>query len=137
MLRRIFLRFAVAASGILLAACASTGTNAPRGSSTTVLTQEEIAQTNVTNLYDAVERLRPRWLQVRGSSMMSGSNVAIVVYLNRSYLGAPDVLKGYDTKAALRLRYMDGPTASSTLTGLPAGTFIGGAIVLETNQGGR
>lgn len=133
MLRRNFVRLTLVSAWLLLAACASSGGGTPKGSRAMVLTQKDILDTNVTNLYDAVDRLRPRWLYVRGGSSPEARGApAVVVYLNRSYIGDPVVLKGYDTRAAVRLRYLDGPMAASTLTGLPDGRFIEGAILLET-----
>jgi hypothetical protein len=111
--------------------CASSGQVRPIDS--TVLTQEEIATAPVSNLFEAVERLRPRWLQIRSVRSIN-TGVQIAVFLNRSYLGEPEVLRTYDTKSVARLRYLDGATASATLSGFDS-RHVESAIVLETQTG--
>lgn len=114
--------------GIGGVACASTGESARRD--TTVLTQEEIQDVRVSNLYEAVERLRPRWLQVR-SPRSFNTETEVVVFMNRSFLGGPEILRQFGTTSVLRIRYLDGPTASATLGGM-SGRHVEGAIILET-----
>lgn len=100
-----------------------------------VLTLDEIETVTVSNLYEAVDRLRPRWLEIRAvRSVNTGTSIA--VFMNRSYLGDIEVLKTFDVRAFQRLRYLDGPTASATLTGYDTSRHLEGAIVLETTAGG-
>jgi hypothetical protein len=116
------------AAVLLLGGCASSGEGAPRGQYD-VITAEEIEAANVSNLYELVERLRPRWLDVRARQSFS-VNTAIVVYQGQSLLGGVDMLRQLGKDAAVRLRYLDGPTASATLPGL--GTRqVEAAIVLN------
>ena len=132
--RRTMIRLGAAAvAGVLTATSCSSGTAMRRDPS--LLTRDEIETVAVSNLYEAVERLRPRWLEVRGvRSVNAGTTIA--VFLNRSYLGGIDVLKTYDVRAFPRLRYLDGATASATLAGYDTSQHLEGAIVLETNAGG-
>jgi len=78
------------------AACGShhtTGT-APRGSNTSVITADELGRSNATNLYEVVDRLRPRWLRSLRASAMPGVAVNdLVVYLDRSRMGGPEILR--------------------------------------------
>ncbi|HUF70348.1 MAG TPA: hypothetical protein VMM79_16995 [Longimicrobiales bacterium] len=70
------------------AGCASAGSGSGSGADRNELTREEIAEIQVANLYDAVDRLRPRWLLIRSQRSMTGPT-EIVVFMNRSLLGGP------------------------------------------------
>ena len=116
---------------LIAAACASTGGGPP--SDPNVLTQEELAEVAAGVLPPPASYLRPRWLQIRGARSIN-SSVQIAVFLNRTYLGDPDVLKSYHPKGVLRVRYLDGSTASASLTGFDS-RHVEGAIVIETGTG--
>lgn len=116
-------------------ACASSGEGGTR-SSATVLTQEEMLAAPASNLYEVVDRLRPRWLQSRAVMGLSGPP-QILVYLNRTYLGGPEMLRDFEAGEVYRLRYMDGPQASAQLSGYPSSIHVGGAIVIETSGPGQ
>jgi len=121
-------------SGVLVTAgaCASSGASSRRGGSDrNTLTQEEIATVRVANAYEAVERLRPRWLQIRAPKSLQDPT-EVVVFLNNSYLGGPDVLRQFASTSITRLRYLDGSTASATLNGL-GGRSVEGAIIVEVS----
>jgi hypothetical protein len=125
-----------AGKGLLLALClvmaCAKGTTTSRGD-TTVLTQEEIAAAPVSDLMQAVERLRPRWLQARGPLNLSGQS-RIVVFANRSYVGGPESLTQFDIKTVLRLRYLDAAQANAQLN-VPSGVPVQSAIVVELVAG--
>ena len=131
MKRRLLIQTILAAGLAGTSACASGGRATPVDS--TILTREEIAAAPVSNLFEAVERLRPRWLQIRSVRSIN-TGVQIAVFQNRSYLGEPEVLRTYDTKSVVRLRYLDGATASATLSGFDS-RHVEAAIVLETTTG--
>jgi hypothetical protein len=116
----------------LLAACASASERSR--SNTNVLTREEMSSVDVSNVYEAVARLRPRWLQVRAQRSFN-TETEIVVYLNQSYIGDPDVLRTFVVSNVVQLRYLDAATAQATLSGLGSRT-IEGAIVVEVSSGG-
>jgi len=99
--------------GFILAAtaCASTGTASIRRDSN-VLTPEEIAEAPVSNLYEAVERFRPRWFLIRSPRSLNMQS-EVSVFLNYSYLGGPDSLRQVGLEGLVRIRYLDGPTASA------------------------
>ncbi|HUG40647.1 MAG TPA: hypothetical protein VMM12_09185 [Longimicrobiales bacterium] len=102
-------------AALAASACASAGGTArPR---TDVITAEEIEATRVSNLYELVQRLRPRWLDLRSSQSFT-SDTQIVVYQGQSYLGGVEMLRQFGRESAHRLIYLDGPTASATLPGL-------------------
>ena len=126
-------RIAIFAGLAVAAGCASRGTET-RGS-TTELTQQEIAASRVSDLYSAVQQLRPRWLQVRGPRSIN-SDTGIFIFQGRSLVGGPETLKQFDTRSVLRLRYLDSAQADAQLT-VPAGQHVQGAIVIELVAGGR
>jgi hypothetical protein len=113
------------------AGCASGGSGSGSAGDRNELTREEIAEIQVANLYDAVDRLRPRWLLIRSQRSMTGPT-EIVVFMNRSLLGGPEVLRQFNPADVIRLRYLDGPSASAQLNGL-SGRAIEGAIIIEVS----
>jgi hypothetical protein len=115
-----------------LGACASTGEAGDvqaTGRDQNRLTRAEIEAANVATLYDVVQRLRPRWLQVRGARTLDGS-LNIVVFQGQTYLGEVGVLREIDPSAADALRYLDGQRAQATLPGL-TGRIVEGAIIID------
>lgn len=115
-----------------VAACASSGTTTGMRRDSDVLTPEEIAEASVSNLYEAVERFRPRWLLIRSQRSLN-LPTEIAVFLNASYLGDPQALRQVDMVGLIQLRYMDGPRASA-LYRVPDGRAIEGAIIVEVGR---
>lgn len=115
----------------LFAACAPAAT--VQGSSQTVITTEELEAVQVNSLYEAVNRLRPRWLTVRSPQTFgSGAGMtAILVYQNQTRLGGVDVLRDLGKESAVWLEYLDRATASATLPGA-GGQDVEAAIVIHT-----
>lgn len=118
----------------LLAGCASAGSGGSSGRDYTVITAEEIAETapQVSNLYQLVERLRPRWLEARSSRSMSGFT-EIVVFQGQTLLGNVSEMRLLGPEYAHWLEYMDASEATARLSGLRSRS-IGGAIVLHLQQ---
>lgn len=116
-----------------LAGCASTG-NGSR-SDPDELTREELMSIQVNSVYDAVQRLRPRWLNRERQADNRSFNLSsgIVVYHHQTYLGDVDVLREWSTEAVVRLRWLDGPRAAAVLPGLGS-RHVAGAIVIETRD---
>lgn len=138
MKRSTFLSLTLALA-LTAAGCASSsgGDGTIRRDSRT-LTPEEIATVPVTNLYEAVQRLRPRWLEMRDvRSLGAGGGASggqIVVFLNNSYVGGPESLRQFETHQIVRIRYLDAAQASATLTGYDTSRHVVGGIVLETSD---
>lgn len=108
--------------------CASSGggtapSNAP------VLTYDEMAGSGATNLYEAVQRLRPLWLHRRSSRSLRLPH-EVVVYQGPTFVGGTEVLRQYRLEAVTHLRYLDAATASATLTGYGS-RHVQGAILLQ------
>ncbi len=99
------------------------------------ITNDELSTIQgVRNLWDVVERLRPRWLEVRAgdrSFAIGTGKATIVVFQDQSYLGDVDMLRQLSPDVAYDLQFLDGPTASSTLSGLGS-QHVAGAIVIHT-----
>jgi len=118
-------------------ACASTPSR-PEGSTPlrtgTVLTAEEMASAHadVSNLYDAIARLRPNWLAPRGTmgSSTSGSNYA-QVFVDDQLVGDVNALHGIQAFQVGEIRYYDVTQAGGRF-GLRAGT--NGAIEVLTRS---
>lgn len=126
-------RIALALSLVLLGgACASNPEPGEGGSNPERITREEIASVEgARNLYDVVQRLRPRWLRVRGGDRSFGLATNIVVFQDQTYLGDIDSLRQLAPEAAVELRWLDGTTASATLSGLGS-QHVAGAIIVST-----
>jgi len=114
---------------LILASCAGMAAGEAR-SNPNVLTYEEIQSVEAANLYEVVQRLRPRWLTDRAARSTHGS-VGILVYEDQSRLGDIGVLRQLPVSAARTMRYLDAATASSTLPGIGSG-HVAGAIVIST-----
>lgn len=132
----------VVAATALLAACASSG-GSPRpatssGSTSDLVTSAEIEATPVSNVYDLVNRLRPRWLSVSGTKVgsISGGSVQrqmIVVYLDGSRLGGVESLRSITTGSIKSMRYYDATRAATVLRD-PGSEQLAGAIVLSSKD---
>lgn len=102
-----------------------------------LITADELATVQATNLYDAIQRLRPDWL--RGTSISSINNQSarqVVVYQDNVQLGTVEALRQVSPGYARAIRWMDGNEASNTLPGLGS-RIVQGAIVIETPGASR
>ena len=77
---------------LLPVACASSGGATGRDSSR--LTADEIQSVDVSTLYDVVQRLRPRWLDVRATTGFNGTD-DIVVFQGQSLVGGTETLRQF------------------------------------------
>lgn len=115
----------------VLGACASSGATSARSRSD-ILTREEIMSVEVGNLYEAVQRLRPRWLNVR-SSGVGASFTTIMVYQDQARLGDLEVLRQIPPQGVESLRFLDRSTAQMSLPGNWTQGMVG-AIVITTRK---
>ncbi len=115
--------------GTACAGAARSGTNTRQD----LLTREQIMSVSgASNLYEVVQRLRPRWLETRGGDRSFALTTEVVVFQNQSYLGDVQVLGQLGPEVAYEMRWLDGPTASATLPGLGS-RHVTGAIVIATS----
>jgi len=119
---------------LVVASCASSGESSGERRNTSELLPEEIRAAPVSNLYEAVEQLRPRWLQIRSVRSLSGAGGQIGVFVNRTHVGGPEVLRSMSVDGVARLRYLDGPAASAQFRSAGGDGFPGG-IIVETVDG--
>jgi hypothetical protein len=134
---RTILAFALLAlSGTAACAPAATeggagGTAAPSSSRSDVISREELEANASLNMYDLIQRLRPRWLNTRGTRTTAGTQLELVVYQNLVQLGNVENLRQLRPTMAQRVRFLDAQTASASLPGLGS-RQVAGAIVIET-----
>jgi ABC-type phosphate transport system substrate-binding protein len=95
-----------------------------------VLTRAEIEGSGTTNLFDAIQRLRPQWLRNASQTNYGGGGTDIVVYQNTTLLGGPEALRQIAPGYAENVRFLDATTAMNTLPGLGQ-RRVAGAIVIE------
>jgi hypothetical protein len=112
------------------AAVSTSGTSGSTRIRANVLSRAEIEGSGTTNLFDAIQRLRPAWLRNASQTNYGGGGTDIVVYQNTTLLGGPEELRRIAPGYAETVRYLDATTAMNTLPGL--GTRrVAGAIVIE------
>lgn len=122
-----------AAATCLALACASAGGPREAGSLDRITRDQIVGVDGARNLYDVIQRLQPRWLQVRAGDRSFGLTTGIVVFQDNAYLGDVDALRQISPDVAYELRWLDGATASATLTGLGS-QHVAGAIVISTHE---
>jgi hypothetical protein len=95
--------------------CASSGT-----AGTTVrrepnlITEQEIAASNESNVFDVVNRLRPMFLKTRGrSTINAGGSEYASVFLDGQYYGELGSLRNIVASQIHEIRYLNGPDAVS------------------------
>lgn len=92
---------------------------------------EELSTVFVSDLYQALQRLRPLWLQSRGPRAVN-QETQIAVVVNGTYFGPVETLSQISTQSVVEIRRLDGPTASATIPGiLGSGRNIESAIVVR------
>jgi hypothetical protein len=123
---------ATAEGGAAAGASANAGASTSSVRRSNVLTREELEASGTSNLYDAINRLRPQWLRASTSTQTrtSGGGLNVVVYQGTTQLGGVEVLRQMAPSYVATLRYLDGNQASNTLPGLGS-RMVAGAIILE------
>ena len=147
------LSFAILA--VTATACASANTSGSTAATTKtnpdLITTAEIDGTaNARDAYDLIQRLRPTWFTKTrsGRVSISGSTASpyqsdqslnqtaggLAVYLDNSRIGDINALRDVTASSISTIRFLDAPTATATLQGLPQGV-IAGAIVITSRVG--
>lgn len=104
------------------AGCASSGTSSGSGSAS-LLSAEQLMETNERNLYMAIQRLRPQWLRPRGSQI-SGGEVAL--FVDGAPRGSVSQLNSIPIDGIVEVQYY-----GVTEAGFTFGTAGGSAGVIE------
>ena len=127
--------YVAALAGCLLApACASSpaasssATEAPRArTDPDRITAEELATLDVQNALQAVQRLRPRFLQTHGggSTSITRGPQDVVVYVDQTRMGGPRALADIPITEVKEIQYLSGPDATQRFgTGHGSGAII-------------
>lgn len=95
-----------------------------------VLTHDEISTIDVGNLYEAVQRLRPRWLNVRSGG--GQTDYTLIVYQGQTRLGDLSILKTMSPDFAQSLRFLSRTAAQAQLPGNWSQEVFG-AIIISTS----
>ena len=91
------------------------------------ITQEELANIDVQNALQAVQRLRPQFLQTRGGASQSITQgpVDIVVYVDQTKMGGPSTLAQIPISDVKEIQYLSATDATQRYgTGHGAGAII-------------
>lgn len=96
-------------------ACASSGTTGTAvHRDPNLITEQEIAASAESNVYDVVSRLRPMFLKTRGrSTISSGGSEYASVFLDGQYFGELSSLRNIVATQIHEIRYLSGPDAVS------------------------
>jgi hypothetical protein len=135
LLRNIAVNVARFSTIMALAGCASSG--AAGGTARTSpdrITRSEIYNSNATNAYELINRLRPNWLRPGSTGSIGGGVVqsqAILVYLNSQRLEDLNALKTISVEGLESAQWIDASRVQTVLNEVPSGP-IAGAIVLKT-----
>lgn len=115
---------------VLTVGCASGPHPSGSGSARNVLTSEQLSEPSILNMnaHQAIQRLRPRWLQSR-SSGAGGTRTEPVVFLNGSRYGAVSTLRSIRVSAVESMRYLSAGDATTRW-----GTGFDGGVILITSR---
>jgi hypothetical protein len=125
-------RFLLPAAMAVAVACATAGQGSSTSRDSRRITRDELDQLHemgVRNLYEAIDRIRPRWLVVRSGPRSFGSETEVAVFQDALYLGNTDALQRMGLEGVYEIRYLDGSTAQATLSGI-GDRLVQGAIVV-------
>jgi len=108
-----------------LAGCASSGgggSNRPAGSTTTRIVRAELLPLGQMSAYQAIERLRPRWLQSRSGDVVR-------LYVDGSRRSSPRDLESISIMDLEQMEFMSGSDATTRY-----GTGHGAGAILVTTR---
>jgi hypothetical protein len=110
---------------VLVGACQSVpeGGSADRAQPT-LITQAELDDLPVITARQAIERLRPRWLRARISTLRSGAGIrhTATVFVDGMPRGGLDTLEGIETREIAEIRFLSASDATTRYgTGYPRG----------------
>lgn len=122
-----------AALVVVLGGCAAGGAGggASRRGSGDVLTAEEMEPFGAQDLYVVVQRLRPRWLQVREAVTTQGRMPLSLIVDGTRQEGSVELLRNMRASDIDEIRYMNSRDAT-TQFGL---AMMSGALIITTRRG--
>jgi hypothetical protein len=120
----------VVALALMISACAAGSGSS--GTDRNWITNEEIAALDVSTLHEVVQRLRPRWLEVRAARGMA-METEVIVFIDRTYQGGAEELRRLGKDMAWALEYVPGTRAAADLA-VPGHIHVEGVIVVHTTD---
>lgn len=137
MIRQHLTRFLLLLVVSVPVGCATGGGSTAATSSSgsgNVITREDLEELQRLNLYQAVQRLRPQWLQTRGLDSFEQTN-EVVVYVDNQQMGGPQELRRLNPVEVGEIRYLDSRQATTQFgRGHPSGAIL---VFTERGPGGR
>jgi hypothetical protein len=110
----------IAVATIAVAGCSAPATG-PRGSPDRI-TRQQLESLEVVSAYDAIQRLRPTWLQTRGPTSISGGVAVPRVHINDSRTADLQELRSLPTTAVESMQFFSAADATTLYgTGYPGG----------------
>jgi hypothetical protein len=110
----------VALAMVSQAAC-SAATTGSVGSGDRI-SRQQLEALDVASTYDAIQRLRPTWLQTRGATSVSGGVAVPRVHINDSRTGTLDDLRSLPSTAVEAMQFYNAADATTLFgTGYPGG----------------
>jgi len=107
--------------------CASASTKSGPHRAANLITAEEIAGTNTTNAFEAVEKLHPDFLHSHGADLSGSDSGLPDVYLGAARYGDVNSLRNIPATDVLEIRFYKGAEAA-TKFGMQNPTGINGVI---------
>lgn len=77
------------------------------------LTREQLVATGAPNAYDAVARLRPRWLMARSPATLQGEGSPVWVYVDGQRMGQLQELRNLPIESISEIRFVDARDATT------------------------
>ena len=99
----------------------------PRRRASEVITAEELSESGESNVYLAVQRLRPQWLRSspRGATRLSGGEPPVVVYIDATRFGTLSSLQSLQIGGIYEIRRYDASEATNRFgTGHTNGAIV-------------
>ena len=115
--------FAAVAVSLALAACVISPEAGQSGGDPNKLTQSQIMETGLTNLYEVVQRLRPRWISSMGGTL---------VYLDGVSMGGADAMRNMPPTTALDMEWLSPLEARQRIPNIALEGDVGGVIFIRT-----
>lgn len=120
-------RLILAAALAAAAACSGNPGPQPAGprSDSRTVTQADLEAATQTNLYDFILAYRPRWLQGRGpTGVTGGRRLSIAVFLDTQNIGGPEQLRTLTLSNIETVRFYDAAEAQARFNVRDAGAVI-------------
>ncbi len=125
---RLILLFSVV---VLATSCATASQSGERsGRSQNQLSHADLEDTSELTLYNAIQRLRPRWLRSRGASSAMGP-APVVVYMNNVRLGGISDLHDIAVESVEEVSFINASDATTRW-----GTGVAGGVILVVSRAG-